>query len=283
MDVLNQATPLTLVLLALVDATSIGTLIIPIWLLLRRDYRRAVPRVLLYLGMIAVFYWCVGLLLRSGVRLGLNALPESVLDSPALRILAVILGAGMLAWSLMVRDPAKDEASAHAERRPGGNRTLKQDADHARQRGTFAGGQREGVLQQKVELPRRLRHRVDRALDSKLGLLILAVVAGVLELPTMLPYLGAMSALAHSGWADATQILALGGYCVVMVLPAVVLTLARQMLGAKLEAPLRRWGAKLSRMARESLPWIVGIAGFFLLRWALNGVDIGELLDRVGL
>lgn len=43
MDLMTQAPGLTLFILALIDATSIGTLIIPIWLLLRSEYRRAIP------------------------------------------------------------------------------------------------------------------------------------------------------------------------------------------------------------------------------------------------
>ena len=69
MDIFTNAAPASLVVLALIDATSIGTLVIPIWLLLRRDYRRAIPRVLLYLGLLAGFYWAIGLLLRSGFQL----------------------------------------------------------------------------------------------------------------------------------------------------------------------------------------------------------------------
>ncbi|MGS2617245.1 hypothetical protein ACVCAH_22370 [Micromonospora sp. LZ34] len=48
--------------LALVDSTSIGTLFIPVWLLLTPGPVNA-RRILTYLGTIAGFYFAVGLLL----------------------------------------------------------------------------------------------------------------------------------------------------------------------------------------------------------------------------
>lgn len=53
---------LSLAGLALVDSTSIGTLFIPIWLLLAPG-RVSVRRILVYLGTIAAFYFAVGLVL----------------------------------------------------------------------------------------------------------------------------------------------------------------------------------------------------------------------------
>lgn len=56
---------LTLAGLALIDSTSIGTLFIPVWLLLTPG-RVRVGRILTYLGTIAGFYLGVGLLLVWG-------------------------------------------------------------------------------------------------------------------------------------------------------------------------------------------------------------------------
>ena len=48
-----------LAVLALIDSTSIGTLLIPLWLLLRPDAKRLMPRILLYLGVLAgsICWW----------------------------------------------------------------------------------------------------------------------------------------------------------------------------------------------------------------------------------
>ncbi|RYJ05279.1 MAG: hypothetical protein EON52_12390, partial [Actinomycetales bacterium] len=56
----------TLLVLALVDSTSIGTLVVPIWLLLSPAGAR-VGRMAAYLGTVALFYLGVGLLLLAGV------------------------------------------------------------------------------------------------------------------------------------------------------------------------------------------------------------------------
>jgi Sap-like sulfolipid-1-addressing protein len=56
---------LSLAALAIIDSTSIGTLFIPVWLLLAPDRIRA-PRFLAYLGTIAGFYLVVGILLAAG-------------------------------------------------------------------------------------------------------------------------------------------------------------------------------------------------------------------------
>ena len=53
-----------LVLLALIDATSFGTLLIPVWFLITPGRIRA-TRVLVFLGTIAAFYWVLGLLLSA--------------------------------------------------------------------------------------------------------------------------------------------------------------------------------------------------------------------------
>nr|BFF20805.1 hypothetical protein GCM10025730_43260 [Promicromonospora thailandica] len=62
-----------LVVLALVDSTSFGTLLIPVWLLMAPG-RVRVGRMLLYLGSIAGFYALVGL----AILLGADALGDTL-------------------------------------------------------------------------------------------------------------------------------------------------------------------------------------------------------------
>ena len=54
-----------LVVLALIDSTSFGTLLIPVWLLLAPGRLRA-GRVLVYLGTVAAFYLAVGIVVLLG-------------------------------------------------------------------------------------------------------------------------------------------------------------------------------------------------------------------------
>ena len=57
----------SLAVLALIDSTSFGTLVIPVWLMLAPGRIRP-QRVLVFLVTVAVFYLAVGVALLSGVR-----------------------------------------------------------------------------------------------------------------------------------------------------------------------------------------------------------------------
>ncbi len=275
---MTQAPGLTLFILALIDATSIGTLIIPIWLLLRRDYRRAIPRVIAYLGILAIFYAVVGLLLRSGWDLGASLLPDGFFQRPVLRLLGLALGAGMIIWALTYQtDAQKEKARAKTAAKTAAQTTA--DTSITQARAPHSANDSGATVQ--PEVPHRLRALLGRALDSKTGVLVLALVAGLLELPTMLPYLGAMPVLKNSGWAESTQLIALGLYCLVMITPALVLVGVRALAGERLDAWLQRIGTKLGRYAQETLGWVVGIAGYLLIRSTLSGSDLASLFERV--
>ncbi|WP_404289500.1 GAP family protein [Glutamicibacter arilaitensis] len=260
---MQQAPGLALFLLALIDATSIGTLIIPIWLLLRRNYRAAIPRVIAYLGLIAGFYWLVGLAIRSGWNLGAGLLPEGFFQHPTTRLLMMLLGAGMIIWALTYQTDAQKAAKARKA--------------HAGNGPEPAAGT--GETGPELRVPGNLQGALGRAMDSKAGLVALALVAGLLELPTMLPYLGAMALLHNVGWSTPAQILVLALYCLVMILPALLLVLVRSLAGDRLDAWLQRIGSKLSGYAQETLGWVVGIAGYLIIRAALAGGTFGELFD----
>lgn len=270
MDLMTQAPGLTLFILALIDATSIGTLIIPIWLLLRSEYRRAIPRVIAYLAILAFFYAVVGLLLRSGWDLGAALIPEGFFQQPALRLLGLVLGAGMIIWALTYKTDAQKEA---ALAKTGAKTGAAADTGVPRT-------QADPTTTVQPDVPKNLRGLLAGALDTKFGVLVLALVAGVLELPTMLPYLGAMTVLKNSGWAEPTQLIALGLYCLVMILPALLLVGVRALAGERLDGWLQRVGVKLGRYAQETLGWVVGIAGYLLIRSALSGTDLQSLFER---
>jgi hypothetical protein len=56
-----ETLPIALVGLALLDSTSFGTLLIPVWLLVTPGRIRA-GRIITYLGTVTTFYFCVGIL-----------------------------------------------------------------------------------------------------------------------------------------------------------------------------------------------------------------------------
>jgi len=102
------------------------------------------------------------------------------------------------------------------------------------------------------------------------------LAAGLLEVATMLPYLGAVGLLTTSEVDPATRILLLAGYCLVMVLPALVLLAVRVLARSLVERPLPRFAAWLERTGPETTAWIVGIVGFVLARDAAAKLGLFE-------
>lgn len=98
------------------------------------------------------------------------------------------------------------------------------------------------------------------------GLLVLAAVAVLIEAATMLPYLGAVAVLASTGLTTGSQVLALAGYCLVMVTPALLLVAGRVLATRLVEPLLVRLDRWSRRASGEVLLWVAGIGGFLLAR-----------------
>ncbi|MGP5287054.1 GAP family protein [Glutamicibacter arilaitensis] len=259
MDIMTSNPELSLLILALIDSTSIGTLVIPLWLLLR-GRREAIAKVLAYLLVIAGFYWIVGVLLRSGLLL----IDPGIFQHRFFRLAGMAVGALMIIWALTYRTDAQKEASAR-----------KKAIAHS---GAALEGPAPSPADATGQVPRRLRSRLGTALDTRTGLIALALFAGLLELPTMLPYLAAVGVMQGAGWGTGLQLLALVGYCLVMIVPALVLVGARALAGPRIEAWMQKMGAKASAYAQETLGWVVGIGGYLLIRACLSGQDLHSLL-----
>ncbi|MDJ0317261.1 GAP family protein [Arthrobacter antibioticus] len=225
-----------LAVLALIDSTSIGTLLIPFWLLLRPDARRMAPRILLYLGALAGFYLLVGIGVLAGagwLAKGLDV--DSLLAIPPILWTLTLGGGAMLAYALF----------------------------------SDLGSKSTGSKSQEAVAQTKWASRIATALRSPGGLVTLALIAGLLELPTMLPYLAAIGLLTNSDLPLPTELGVLGIYCVLMLIPALVLVALRVALGSHMDAGLRRLSPKLGKFASETLVWVVGIVGFLLLRAGL--------------
>lgn len=224
----------TLVVLALVDSTSVGTLVVPLWLLMTPGQVR-VRRLATYLVTIAAFYGVVGIALALGARALADPMADAwsavVDDLPGdtLPLAQLVLGVALFAWSFRISRRGKEGGSG------------------------------------------RLLTWRDRAVSaSGPGPLIgLALAAGSLEVATMVPYLAAIAAITAADLDLALVVLALVGYCLVMVLPAAALTVARVLFAERVTPPLARLDAWLQRNAAETVSWMVGIVGVWL---ALNAI-----------
>lgn len=217
---------LSLTGLALVDSTSIGTLFIPIWLLLTPG-RIRVDRILVYLVTIAAFYFVVGTVVMLGAH-GIGSLLQDARHSPVVLWGQFALGLGLLVFSWTPRfDPKR------ARQKSGPSRTA------------------------------RWRERA-MSDSSALWLGGLALLAALAEVATMLPYLAAIGVLTASGLSTAVALVLLACYCVVMVLPGIALLLARIASRAHVEPLLQRLDHWISTKGVGAMGWIIGIVGFLV-------------------
>lgn len=97
------------------------------------------------------------------------------------------------------------------------------------------------------------------------GLIMVAVPAVLLEVATMFPYLAAIGTLSRSNlpWLSQAAVLAL--YCLLMVAPAVLVTVVRLVAKDGVHRPLRRIDIWFRENARKNTAWLIALAGFLLL------------------
>ncbi|MFD6177231.1 MULTISPECIES: GAP family protein [unclassified Isoptericola] len=245
-----------LVVLALIDSTSFGTLLIPVWLLMSPG-RPQPARLLAYLGTVAAFYLAVGIAVMLGAGAVLDRYGAALESRPAM-ILQLLLGIALFVLSF--RFDGK-KAAARAERE--GAKPGRLARWRARAMGIEAGAEADVVPGM---LPTAT---VARPQASLLPLLGLALGAVALEVGTMLPYLAAIGLITTSGLTTTASVGVLAAYCVVMVLPALLLLggrlLARRVVDPLL-ARLEKW---LSKNAAEMTGWVLGVLGVLL---ALNAI-----------
>lgn len=207
--------------LALADSTSIGTLIIPVWFLLAKKV--AVPKFLLYLVTVAIFYFAVGLLGLAGLVPALQAL-GNIFTTRIFLYAEIVVGMLLVVLAFWL-DP---------HRRP---KTTKESRIKRWQRQIF-----EGNLTTKAVIG-------------------LAITATALELATMAPYIAAIAIIAADDISWYERIATLGGYVVVMVLPAFVLLGVRQALQNRVTTRLGRLNDWIIKNADDAFSWLVGIVG----------------------
>ena len=239
----------SLLLLALIDSTSFGTLVIPLWLLATSGRLRA-GRVVVFLATVAAFYFAVGLAILWGAGWAFEGI-AAVVTSPVGSVALLAVGVALIVWSYTLEKRAKKQRA-------------------------------EGVVVS--DRARRWRERAVGDSGGGVGALVaLALTATTIELGSMLPYLGAIGAITASGLQWPTTAAVLAGYCLVMVLPALLLLAARVVAAGRIEPALQRLEAWLTRNASETLSWVVGILGVLLVIHAARGGVLEALpLDVFG-
>ncbi|MFC4335095.1 GAP family protein [Salininema proteolyticum] len=239
--------------LALIDSTSFGTLLIPIWLLLAPGGVR-VSRMLAYLGTIAAFYFLVGVAIALGAGAFLTEI-AGLLETTAVIWAQLVLGVGLFLLSFLLDKRQK----------------RKQDSGRlARWRERAIGVEPVGGASGTVTTAPRTG-----TLASLMGL---ALAAAAIEVASMLPYLAAIGMITSAGFGVAQTGLTLAVYCAVMVLPALVLLAGRQVARRQVEPLLTRLNDWMTKHAAGAAAWVVGIAGFLLARDAAMRLGLIEQL-----
>lgn len=282
--------PFSLALLALIDGLSVGTLLIPVFLLLHPGRVHA-RRILLYLVTIAAFYLLVGLLFLWGL-VNLVDVASDFLASPAGLIIRLLVGGALLITAFVMPTGDKSAAaaspsaslSASASVLPGTDLPTAYEASGSSI--TTPPPAPAAVAEPRARAGRITRWR-ERLLDPRTrgtAVMAVAVAAGLVEVATMLPYIVAMTMLADAGFDTPLRVLSLVGYCALMILPAVVLLVLRLVAAPLVQRPLERFAAWMERTGAENTAWIIGIIGFLIARSAATELGlfqaIGSFLDR---
>jgi hypothetical protein len=235
-----------LVVLALIDSTSFGTLVIPIWLMLAPGRLRT-GRILLYLFTIAAFYLVLGVVLTAGATAFLEQLRDVLGRTPA-QLLQLLVGIVLLVLGLTV-EPLTKAGKA--------KRAAKRDARRA-ERGP--------------DRIQRWRAQATTGEASVYGLMMLAVTAAAIEAASMVPYLAAVGLITTSDLSVAQSVAVLAGYCLVMVAPAIVLLTTRIVLHEQISPALGRFERWLSRNSREAIAWVLFLLGLYLAAGAVQAL-----------
>lgn len=108
------------------------------------------------------------------------------------------------------------------------------------------------------------------------GLFLLGVTVTLAELPTALPLVGAVGLLTSANLSAAAWVVLVLVYNVIFVLPPLLLTFGYRWLGDRAGEALQK---RLTRGAKETMLWILGIVGFYMLTYALS--ELGVFGDSV--
>lgn len=279
--------PHSLAVLALIDGLSVGTLLIPVFLLLHPGRVRA-GRILLYLATIAVFYLVIGLLFLWGL-VNLVDVAGDFLASPAGLVIRLIVGAALLITAFVMPTGEKRKEEVPALSVPKAHATGAETRPDSTITGSSLEVGSDAESREPAARPGRITAWRTRLLDPRtrgIAVMAVAIAAGLVEIATMLPYIVAMTMLADSGIDTTLRVLSLIGYCALMIAPAVALLVLRLVAARLVQRPLERLAAWMQRTGAENTAWIIGIIGFLVARSAATELGLFDLLlqitDRIG-
>ena len=241
---MDAATLAGLAVLALVDSTSVGTLVLPLVLLTQPVVRPR--RVVLYLATVGAFYLALGVALLAGATWLVDAGGGALTSTPA-HVVQAVLGAGLIALS------------------------FRYDAEPVARRRAARGGTPTRLERWWASASAAGEHASARAT------LTLALGAALVEAASMLPYLAAVGIIATSAPGAPAAGAVLLGYVAVMLAPATVLLAVRLAAGERLAAPLTRTREWVRARTAGALGTVIGLAGLLLL------VDAVRVLGGRGL
>jgi len=233
-----------LALLALIDSTSFGTLLIPLWLMLAPG-RPHPQRILLFLGTVAAFYLLLGLALLFGASTLLTRVPA--MNPQQLRVAQLLVGIGLMLVGVLMEPWRKTETQPRSPR--------------------LRCNSRSGP-----SLRTRLLARASDASAPASATIALALTAAGIESASMLPYLAAIGVLAASELSLPGGGAVLMGYCLVMITPALVLLAARLLFHDAVAPVLARLEVLLSRTASKGIAWVILCLGIYLVGDSLQAL-----------
>jgi len=243
--------------LALIDSLSFGTLAIPVWLLMAPGRLRT-GRVILYLATIGGFYFVVGLVLLFGAQL-VTARLHIDWSHPLVMAAGFVIGLGLLVLSFVLELPKVLVTAQRATSRNGNTGVY---ARLASWRATAVG-------EPPAAQPAASVYTTTVVQRGRVSLMTIALTAGALEVATMLPYLASIGLLTASAPAlelsPAHSAGLLAAYCVVMLLPALVLLSGRILLRSLITPVLNALDAWFARNGQSTIAWIVGIVSVVLM------------------
>lgn len=221
--------------LALVDSLSVGTLVIPLTLLLRWGRLHTIPYAT-YLGTITIAYFALGITLMLGFA-GIGPIITEATQTDWVPWVTLVLGAALALFGIFAPNPKKPEP---------GETNVPTDTTQM-QKATRAG---------------------------LAGMVSLALGAAVIEAATMLPYLAAIGIMQSFEITPLLRLALLAAYCIIMVLPAMLAGAAMGLVGDRLTNRLQRWIPRLNYEAKVTLLWIAAIVGITMVYRSANALNL---------
>ena len=237
-----------LAFLALIDSTSFGTLLIPLWLMLAPGRPRP-ERIVLFLGTVAAFYLLLGIALLLGASMLLDTLREAGNSQP-LRIAQLVVGMALMAFGVQLEPWTK----------AGKERRLARRAEKLARTGP--------------SLLMRMRGHATDASAPVGAVIVFALTAAGIEAASMIPYLAAIGLLTASELSLMGRSLVLFGYCLLMIAPALLLLVARLLLHGHVSPFLTKLETSLSRNANGVIAWVISFVGVSMIFDSLNALAL---------